>query len=154
METTFTINKEKLEVVTSRIFNATPERLWSAQTDPEQIPKWWGPGAYKTVIEKNDLKIGGGWRYTQTDSDGKVYAFRGEYKEIDEPNRIVRTFEYEPMPGHILIETVALEAQADGTTKMTATAHYDNLNDLEGMVDMGMESGQREGFERLAKLVS
>ena len=153
MDTTFTINKEQLEVATSRIFNVTADRLWSALTDSEQIPKWWGPGAYKTVVEKNDVVVGGNWRIIQSDAEGKEYAFRGQFKEIDEPNKLVRTFEYEPMAGHILTETMTLEPMNDGTTKMTATAHYDNIGDLEGMVNMGMEKGQRESFERLATLV-
>lgn len=153
-ETTFIVNKDRLEVTTSRAFAATPERLWAAQTDSKQIPEWWGPGAYQTVVEKNELRVGGAWRYIQTDADGTQYAFRGEYKEIDEPHKIVRTFEYEPMPGHVLVETVTFDPQTDGKTKMTAMAHYDTIDDLEGMVSMGMESGQRESYDRLVKLVS
>ena len=152
-ETTFEVKKEQLEVVTSRTFKATPERLWAALTNTEQIPKWWGPAVMKTVVEKNDVKVGGAWRCVSTAPDGKVHAFRGEYKEIDEPHKLVRSFEYEPMAGHILTETMSLEALPDGTTKVTATAHYDNLGDLEGMVSMGMEEGQRESFDRLATLV-
>ncbi|MGF7228726.1 MAG: SRPBCC domain-containing protein [Candidatus Saccharibacteria bacterium] len=154
METTFTVDKTNLDVVTSRVFSATPERLWEAQTDPEQIQKWWGPGELSTVIEKNEVQVGGGWRYIQHAPDGSVHAFRGEYKEVDKPHKIVRTFEYEPMAGHILVETMTLEAMPDNTTKMTSTAHYANLEDLEGMVSMGMEGGQRESYERMAALVS
>src|ERR1700683_4557419 len=97
MDTKFTINKEQLEVVTSRIFNATPDRLWAALTDPEQIPKWWGPGAYKTTIEKNDVTVGGHWQIIHTTQEGEEHAFRGQYKEIDEPKKLVRTLEYEPV---------------------------------------------------------
>src|SRR5580704_3542797 len=113
MDTTFTVNKEQLEVTTSRVFKTSPERLWSAQTDPDQIPKWWGPGAYKTVVEKNELNVGGSWRIIQTEQDGKEHAFRGVYKEIDQPHKLVRTFEYEPMAGHILTETMTLEPRSD-----------------------------------------
>jgi len=152
-DTSFTVNKEQLEVTTSRVFRATPERLWQAHTDSNQITQWWGPGAYETTIDKNEIRVGGGWRYVQKAKDGDISAFRGEYKEIDEPHKLVRTFEYEPMAGHVLLETVTIEPLSDGQTKVTATAHYDNIQDLEGMVSMGMESGERESFERLAKLV-
>ena len=151
--TNFVVNKEQLVVETSRVFKATPERLWKAHTDPEQIPKWWGPGDLSTVIEKNEVQVDGAWRYVQTAPDGSVHSFHGNYKEVDEPHKLVRTFEYEPMAGHILIETVTFEALDDDTTKMTAQARYDNLEDLDGMVGMGMERGQRESFDRLAVLV-
>jgi uncharacterized protein YndB with AHSA1/START domain len=122
-------------------------------TADDQIPQWWGPAQYATVVDKNDVRVGGSWRLVQTDSDGTEHAFSGEFQEVDEPHKIVRTFEYEPIPGHGLTETMTLEPQADGTTLMTATAHYANIEDLEGMVSMGMESGQRESYDRLAALV-
>lgn len=40
-DTEFIVDKENLEVKISKVFNATPERMWQAHTDPEQIPKWW-----------------------------------------------------------------------------------------------------------------
>jgi uncharacterized protein YndB with AHSA1/START domain len=152
-DTTFSVRKDQLEVVSSRSFTATPERLWEAITNAEQIPQWWGPAKYVTVIDQYELNVGGKWRFKQTAEDGTLHAFRGEYKEIDEPHKIVRSFEYEPKAGHILIETMLIEPIDANTTKLTAIAHYDNLDDLEEMVGMGMESGEREGFERLAVLV-
>jgi hypothetical protein len=36
---------------------------------------------------------------------------------------------------------------------MTTVSKYDNLQDLEGMVQSGMEKGAVAGIERIAKLV-
>jgi len=148
-KTSFVIDKPNLEVRTSRVFAATPERLWQACTDSVQIPKWWG---YSTQIETDEQRVGGKWRYVQRGEDGE-FGFRGEYQVVDKPSRIVRTFEYEPIPGHGLVETMVLEPLEDGATRFTDTAKYANLEDLEGMVGMGMEHGQRDGMERLAALV-
>ena len=93
------------------------------------------------------------WRFIHTEPEGKQHIFNGVYKEIDEPNKLVYTFEYEGAPGHILVETVTFEPQADGQTKLTSSAHFENIGDLEGMVAMDMESGSVEGQERLAELV-
>jgi uncharacterized protein YndB with AHSA1/START domain len=153
METMFSVKRDQLTVEISRIFQAAPERLWQAVTNSDEIPKWWGPAQYETVVARNDVTVGGAWRFTQTAEDGTVHAFRGEYKELDKPHKIVRTFEYEPMAGHVLTETLTLEAVGENQTKMTTTAQYENIGDLEGMVSMGMESGEREGYERLAALV-
>lgn len=153
-ETDFIVDKENLEVRTSRVFEASPQRLWQAYTDPTEIPKWWGPGYLDTVVDKMDIRIGGQWRFIQTEPDGKEHAFSGVYKEVVEPKRLVDTFEYEPIAGHILVETMTLEVVEAGKTKLSSTAKYANLEDLEGMVSMGMEGGQRESMDRLAKLVS
>lgn len=149
----FSVDKDNLEVRTARIFKATPERLYEAYTHPEQIMQWWGPARYITRVDKMDVRIGGAWRFVHSEPGGKEYGFNGIYKVLDRPNTISDTFEYEPMPGHVLLETTTFKALEDGTTQLTTTAKYDNLADLEGMVSMGMEKGQTEGMERLATLV-
>jgi|SRR5581483_10671633 len=148
-KTDFKIDKDKLEVRISRVFKATPERLWQAHTQPDQIVQWWEG----TVVDKHDFKVGGQWRFVSQAQNGQQVAFRGEFKEIDEPNKIVRTFEYEPMAGHVMTETLTFEPQPDGSTKQVTISKYTNLNDLEGMVSMGMERGAAAGLDRLAKVV-
>jgi uncharacterized protein YndB with AHSA1/START domain len=152
-KTVFTIDKDNLEVHAERVYKATPEQLYDAYTDPEKIAQWWGPAKYKMIVDKMDVRVGGVWRFLHEEADGTQYAFNGVYKELDRPNKIVDSFEFEGMPGHVLIETATFEPQPDGTTKLTATSRYENLEDLEGMVATGMEGGLTEGQERLARLV-
>jgi uncharacterized protein YndB with AHSA1/START domain len=141
-DATFQIDKDKLEVRIVKVFKASPERLWRAYTTPEEIVQWWEG----TRVDKHDFRVGGAWRFVSEGQDGKEFAFRGEFKEIDEPHRIVRTFEYEPMPGHVLTESVTLEPQDDGETLVTTVSKYDSLSDMEGMVGMGMEEGAKAGL--------
>ncbi|HTB48705.1 MAG TPA: SRPBCC domain-containing protein [Verrucomicrobiae bacterium] len=149
-KTNFEVDRENLEVRITRTFDATPERLWRAYTDPDEISQWW----LNTTIDTLDVRVGGAWRFIDRgQGDGKEHAFRGEFKEVDEPNKLVRTFEYEPWAGHVMVESVTLEPQADGKTKVITVSKYENLDDLEGMVKSGMEKGAVAGIERLAKLV-
>jgi uncharacterized protein YndB with AHSA1/START domain len=149
-ETKFEVNKDALEVKITRVFNATPERMWQAHTDPAQIVQWWGD----TKVDKLDLKVGGGWRFVGgTNENGQLNAFNGVFKELDEPRKLVRTFEYEPWAGHIMTETVTFEALPGGQTKQVTISKYDNIDDLNGMVSSGMESGATAGLDRLAKVV-
>lgn len=145
-KTNFEVDRDNLEVRITRSFKASPERLWQAYSDPEEIVQWWAD----TNVDKHDFEVGGAWRFVS--EDGK-HAFRGEFKEIDKPNRIVRTFEYEPYAGHVMTETVSFTPEDDDMTKVVTTSKYANLQDLEGMVGMGMESGATEGLDRLEKLV-
>ncbi len=148
-DTEFVVDKDNLEVRITRIFNASPERMWKAHTDPDDLVQWWND----TKIDKLDVRVGGQWRFVSQGQDGQEHAFNGVFKELDEPKKITRTFEYEPYAGHIMVETVTFEPQADGRTKQITVSKYPNLDDLNGMVNSGMERGAIAGIERLAKVV-
>ncbi len=150
--TEFVVDKDKLQVRSTRVFSAPRAKVWHAMTDKEMIPKWWGPAIYSTTVDKLDVRVGGEWRFLQKGADGAEFAFHGVFKEVDEPNKVVQTFVFEPMPASELTDTMALE-DVEGGTKFTATSQYSNLADLEGMVASGMEGGNRESHERLATLV-
>lgn len=146
-ETEFVVDKKNLEVKLSRVFDTTPERLWQAHTEADQIAQWWE----NTTIDKLDVKVGGEWRFVS--GDNGEHAFKGVFKELDKPNKIVRTFEYEPVAGHVMVESVMFEALPDGKTKQTTISKFKNVDDLNGMVSMGMEDGAEAGLDRLAKVV-
>ena len=140
------------EVVMSRTFNAPRALLFKIYTDPELIPEFWGPSKYATVVDRLEVSVGGIWRFIQRDGKGKEFAFNGVFKEIDSPKRLVYTFEFEGMPGHIILETLTFE-ESNGKTTLTATALFQNVEDRDGMLNSGMESGAAESWNRLADLL-
>jgi uncharacterized protein YndB with AHSA1/START domain len=140
-------------VVMTRIFDAPRERLFEAYTDPGAIPLWWGPRRYTTTVDVMDVRPGGVWRFVQHDADGNDYAFNGEYREIVKPERLTSTFEFEGMPGHVLIETVTFE-EHDGKTKLTSTTLFQTVEDRDGMLKSGMEEGAAESMDRLAEYLA
>lgn len=151
----FKLLKDEKKVVMIRIFDAPRKLVWQAYTDPELIIKWWGPRGYSTLIEKMDVKEGGEWRFIHKEENGNEHPFHGVYKEIREPEKISRTFNYEPVgPGHEMVETAEFEELDGGRTRITATAAFSTVEDLEGMVNSGMEWGERDSFERLTELLT
>jgi len=154
-KTTFTVKKQELSVVMDRIFNATPEQIFKVISDPKLIPNWWGPKRFTTIVDKMDFRVGGQWRYIHKGQDGQEFSFHGVYKEIIPNQKVSDTFNYEGVPGdHEIVETMILEALESGSkTKMTTMSVFKNIQDLEGMVGSGMESGAVEAWERLAELV-
>jgi uncharacterized protein YndB with AHSA1/START domain len=138
------------EIVMTRVFDAPRELVWKAYTDPAAIPRWWGPRRHTTRVDKMDVRPGGAWRYVSRDADGNEYAFRGGYREVVPPDRLVATFEFEPMPGHVSVETLTL-VEHDGKTTLTNTSVFDSVEDRDGMLQSGMEEGVRETYDRLAE---
>ena len=142
----------KQELIITRTFDAPRELLFKVYTDPEAMPKWLGPKRLTMIIHKMEVRSGGEWRYTHREADGTEYGFRGVYHDVVSPERIVGTFEFEGMPGHVSLETATFE-EADGRTNLTIKAVFQSVEDRDGMVQSGMESGMSEGMDRLAELV-
>lgn len=147
------VDRPALAYTMSRVFDAPRELVWKACTDPELLPKWWGPRYLTTVVDKMDLKVGGVWRYIQKDAEGNEYAFNGVFKQVAPPERLTYTFEFEPMAGHISTETITFEALPEGKTRILTRTVFDTLEDLEGMLQSGMEGGAVETWDRLEELL-
>jgi uncharacterized protein YndB with AHSA1/START domain len=153
MKGKMTVNKEKNVIVMTYVLDAPRDLVWKVWTDRNLIPKWWGPRSTTTTVDMMNLEVGGHWRFVQKDDKGEEYGFKGIYKQINPPNKLVYTFEFEPMPGHILLETVEFH-EKDGKTEIIDTAKYSSLEDLEGMLNTGMEGGANESMQRLEELLA
>lgn len=150
-KTEYIIEPGKQEFTVSRWFDAPPELVWKAFTDPELVPQWWGPAQYKTEIEEMDVRPGGRWRYLH-ESPQASYAFRGVYHEVIEPKTMLSTFEFEPVPGHVSMVRATFEPVDDGT-RLVQHQVFETLEDRDGMVGAGMQEGNNEGMDRLAELL-
>lgn len=142
------------QIHVERTFEATRERVFAAYTDPELIPRWWGPHGTTTVVAEIELRPGGRWRFVGQDSNGEEAAFRGVYREVVAPERIVWTFEWEGMPGHVSVETATFEDLSDGRTRVVADTVFHTAEERDGMLDSGMERGMNETFARLDALLA
>ena len=151
--TTLVAEPGRQEIVLRRVLDAPRELVFKTMTDPSLIPNWWGPKGLTTVVEKMDVRPGGAWRFVQRDPDGNEFAFNGVYHEVLPPERLVYTFEFEGVPGHVLLETVTFE-ELDGKTRPTDRSVFQTVEDRDAMVQSGMESGAKEAMDRLAELLA
>jgi len=141
------------EIRMTREFNAPRELVFRVMSDPKHIPSYWGPRNTTTIVDKMDFRVGGKWRFVHKSPDGDT-AFRGEYKEIVPPERVVMTFEWEGLLGHISTDTMVLDDIGGGRTRITATSRFANKEDRDGMLQSGMESGARDLYDRLEELLA
>lgn len=139
------------EIVMTRVFDAPRALVFEAMTTPEHVAKWWG--TTDTLDVELDFRVGGKWRFVEHAPDGQTYAFHGEIREIVPGERVVQTFEFEGMPGHVLVETMQL-AEEGGKTTVTTTSVFDTKEERDGMVASGMETGARASYDRLEALLA
>jgi uncharacterized protein YndB with AHSA1/START domain len=135
----------ELEIQMVRIIDAPRELVFEAHTKAEHVKHWWGRGNPLDV--EMDFRVGGKYRFVEH-ADGTEQAFRGEYREIDAPHRLVQTFEWEGLPGHIVLETLVL-TEENGKTTITSTSLFENLEDRDGMMQSGMADGAEQSYKAL-----
>ena len=76
------------DIVVTRLFDASRERVFDAWTDVSLAGRWWGPHGSATTTHSFDLRPGGAWRYTMHAGDGTNYRQRALYREVVRPERI------------------------------------------------------------------
>ena len=149
--TTLTTPSDR-EIRVERVFAAPRERVWQAMTDPALVAQWWGRGN-KLVIERDDIERGGHWRYVEHSNDG-AHGFEGRYREVTPPERVVRTFEWDGMPGHVIVETATLEDLGDGRTRLVSVSLFHTTEERDGMLHSGMEGGMNESYAALDRVLA
>jgi uncharacterized protein YndB with AHSA1/START domain len=140
------------EIITERVFEAPRERVFQAFIDPELIPRWWGRRQDTTTVDKMDVREGGDWRFVTEAPDGS-HAFRGTYRVIEAPEKLEQTFEWEGMPGHVVVETATFE-DLGGRTRVRTRSLFHTTEERDGMLASGMEQGMNETYERLDELLA
>ena len=135
------------ETRVERIFDAPRADVWRALTDPELLVLWWGPRGTTTRIDRWEAVVGTDWRVVIT-SGGVDQGFRGSFREVVAPERLVRSFEWEGMPGHVAIETMTLE-DLGTRTRLVVTGLFHTIQERDGMLNSGMQRGTNESYERL-----
>ena len=152
-ETEIIVEPGRQDIVITRVFDAPRAVVFRAITDTDLIPNWWGPRRYETIVDRMEVRPGGLWRFLNRDAEGNEYAFKGVYHDIVAPERVVQTFEFEGVPGHVSLDTATLE-EIDGKTKFVAVSVFQSIEDRDGMVQSGMEGGARETYDRLAEVIA
>jgi uncharacterized protein YndB with AHSA1/START domain len=141
------------EIVSERVIDAPRERVFAAFTDPELVPHWYGPGNVTVRVEEMDVRVGGDYRFVCVNEDGSEDVFRGTIRELVPPERLVQTFEWLGMPGHIVVDSIVFE-DLGGKTKVTNVSLFHTTEERDGMLASGMEDGMNQAYEQLEELLA
>jgi uncharacterized protein YndB with AHSA1/START domain len=148
----YVIEPGKHEIIITRVFDAPRELVFKAFTDPKMVEQWFGPREYTTKVDKLDARPGGLWRFVQSDGKGNEFGFHGVHHDVNAPESVVSTFEFEGAPGHVAMQTVNLEPMGN-KTRMVEQLLFQSVTDRDGMVASGMQRGSDDSMDRLAELL-
>jgi uncharacterized protein YndB with AHSA1/START domain len=141
------------QILITREFNAPRDLVFKAFTDPELMVQWLGPRRLTMRVDHYDLRDGGTWRYVHFEPDGAQHGFHGVFHGTPSPDGTVQTFEYEGAPGHVSLDTLALE-ELEGRTIVRINSVHQSVQARDAMIAAGMAEGLNEGFDRLEELIA
>ncbi|MFY9578844.1 MAG: SRPBCC domain-containing protein [Gaiellaceae bacterium] len=111
---------EQPGITITRVFEAPRERVWREWTEPERFADWFGGSQSEVPLPtvSMDVRTGGSWRLTMFAEPGRrEIHWKGEYREVVEPERLVFTLSDQPGDAYELV-TVVLTDLGDGRTEM------------------------------------
>lgn len=106
--------KKGVALVVRRTIRSTPERIFEAWTQPEQLRAWWGPRPVTCSEAEVDLSVGGRYRIVNALPDGTSVTIEGEFRQIERPSKLVYTWRIEPGEEESLV-TVRFDARGNAT---------------------------------------
>jgi len=144
-----------LMLVIVREFQAPIAAVWSALTEPDRAPEWWGPHGFHVPRQSIDatFEVGGLYRACMVrDDTGEEYWWSGVHTDIEPPGLFTFTHAWDNPDGTRGVETeVAIQLEElDGDTRMTFT--QGPFQSVESRDRHGV--GWRESFDRLAHHLS
>ena len=140
------IDKKALTLTFVTEFTAGVERVWQLWEDPRQLERWWGPPTYPATFHQHEFVEGGRTNYYMTSPEGEKYHGYWDLLTIDGPDTLTFRDGFanaDGSPDPTLGTTtgvVTLEPVATGT-RMTIVSHFESVEQLEKMAEMGMVEG-------------
>ena len=144
------------EIVLTRVVEAPRALVWRIWTDPDEIGRWWGPTGFTTRTEEMELRPGGRWRFAMIGPDGREYANRITFLEIEAPARI----RYEH-GGELGLEPVSFESLVTfeelgpSRTRVTLRSIFPSAKARDLVVrEYGAIEGGKQHLARMAERVA
>jgi uncharacterized protein YndB with AHSA1/START domain len=108
-------------ITMTRVFDAPREHVWKEWTEPERFADWYGGSEAEVPVSSvsMDVRQGGKWRATMFfGPKRREIRWKGEYREVVEPERLVFTVSDQPGEDEWELVTVVLNDLGDGRTEM------------------------------------
>jgi uncharacterized protein YndB with AHSA1/START domain len=100
-----------------RTFDAAPEKVFAAWTNPELLKQWWGPPGSEVTKVEMDLRVDGRYRIGIRHQGQAEFFVSCAFKIIQPPHKLAFTWRWERPDmdiGNSLV-TIELQARANQT---------------------------------------
>lgn len=139
-------NPEELRFTIVAEFDAKIERVWQIWEDPRQLERWWGPPTWPATFELLEFTAGGKANYYMTGPDGEKARGWWKFTSIEAPTTL--SFDdgfaddnWEPVDSMGVTTCFVTLEDIDGKTRMSTTSQFGSAEQMQKMIEMGMEEG-------------
>ncbi len=113
----------EIAVVSKRIFDARPEEVFHAWTDPKEFAEWHGPEGFKNIIHHFDVREGGTYRFSMVSPSGEESSLQGTFVTVEPPYKLSFTWQWVDPGSHEAVSEQTLVSvefkSVEGKTEMT-----------------------------------
>jgi uncharacterized protein YndB with AHSA1/START domain len=154
----FSVDKENKKIKVEREFAAPVTAVWAAWTDSRLLDQWWAPKPWQARTKTMDFREGGYWLYAMVGPDGSEHWARADFKSIsplksyagldafcDEQGNIDQTFPQSYWTNRF--------SENSGSTLVSIEIAYEQLEDLEKIIELGFKEGFTAALENLDELI-
>lgn len=151
-------------VLIERVFDAPIKTVWKMWTDPALFQKWYGPNGMSIPVAEMDVVIGGSRKICMEmvmPECTMTMWFTGEYREIEEPTRLVYTESMCDQDGNIVSpQSMGMPEGHPEITEIIVELSTEGENTRMKMVHIGVPAdsggagGWAQAFDKLATLIN
>jgi uncharacterized protein YndB with AHSA1/START domain len=145
-------------IIVKRAFDAPVSELWRAWTDSKILDKWWAPKPWKAETKSFNFTNGGAWLYAMVSPEGQKMWNRVAFDNIKAPNEFSAVANFVEADGQLTPGMPNMhwrnEFTSTGSGSMvTSTIRFDELQDMQKILDMGFEGGYSMGLNNLEEML-
>ncbi len=148
-KTTITAQPGTPFIDVEREFDATPEQLYRAASDPALLPQWMGPAELQMRVDEYDVRSGGSYRYVQKAPDGSEFGFRGCSTPFGPTSSPCRPSNSRACPTRLPSRPRATRTSATAARSWKQHSVFPTVEARDAAVASGMTSGIEESLDRL-----
>lgn len=157
-KTSITRDHANFTLTIRRRFDAPRHLVWRAHTEPEVLDRWWAPKPYRAETVTMEFRAGGHWHYAMTSPEGDRHYGRMDYAEIEPEERIVGADVFADKFGHpspqMPRQVITMNFIDEGnSTEFVEVVAYDGAEDLQKVIEMGIEDGLTAAQNQLEELL-
>lgn len=150
---------EALTMTVVADFPVPASRLWEAYADPRQIEKFWGPPEWPATFPRHDMVVGGRSVYYMTGPDGERMNGHWKFLRVEAPH----SFEFRdgfanadgtPDDDSPTMRVLFDFEDTDAGSRLTTTTWFDSVEDMQTLVEMGMEEGLETAMAQIDQVVA
>ncbi len=155
----FEVDKANKQIKIQRNFQAPKDLVWAAWTEADLLDQWWAPKPYEAKTISLDFKEGGRWFYYMLSPAGEKHYCLFDYETISHENYFTGLDSFCNEKG----EANDTKPRVHWNNTFTSTGNatlvevllsFKQLEDLEGIIEMGFKEGFTMGLENLDQYIA